>query len=271
MLHTLFEIAPFVIKLGQLCRQLARAVQVVRQQTLDADAHVVEPPGRVQTRADLKAEIGGNDRLDALAGHFKQCAHAGDAASAANAPESLMNQYPVIGVQRHQIRHRSHRHQVKQIRYRCLIRRAFSRRHEFTSKRCHRIKRYADAGECLAAEHVVLQIRIHDGGRRRKLVARQVMIGHQRIDVGCACRRHTRNARDAVVDGDDQLRSPCDRKLYDFRRQPVPKLEPIGNHVIDIGIPEPAQLANDQRRAGGTIGIKVADDQNAAAALAMRH
>ncbi len=50
---------------GSVARAAPRApravVEIVGQQALDADRHVVEPAGGVQTRPDLIAEIGGND------------------------------------------------------------------------------------------------------------------------------------------------------------------------------------------------------------------
>ena len=46
---------------------------------------------------------------------------------------------------------------------------------------------------------------------------------------------HAVDARDAVVDGDDQARRAARRELDDLRREAVAVLEPVRDQEIDVG------------------------------------
>ena len=58
LLHLQLELAAILVQLREARREQPRRFGVVRQQALNADRHVVEPAGRVQSRPDLIAEIG---------------------------------------------------------------------------------------------------------------------------------------------------------------------------------------------------------------------
>ena len=53
----LFELPPRAIKLIQRDGKTARLRQVVRQQTANADGHVIQTPGGIQTRTERKPKV----------------------------------------------------------------------------------------------------------------------------------------------------------------------------------------------------------------------
>ncbi len=108
-------------------------------------------------------------------------------------------------------------------------------------------------------------VRVDDDRGRGKLGAGQVMIGDQHVDAGRGRRAHAVDARDAVVDGDDQARRLARRHRDDLRREAVAELEAVGHQVMRVGAHR-AQAAHADRARGGAVGVVIADDDDPLAA-----
>ena len=89
-----------------------------------------------------------------------------------------------------------------------------------------------------------------------------MVIGDQRGDAERARPRHAFDARDAVVDRDEQIRFPLSSEIDQLGREPVAELEAIRHQVVDVGA-EDAQRAHADRARRGAVGIVVGDDQKA--------
>jgi hypothetical protein len=120
-----------------------------------------------------------------------------------------------------------------------------------------------------AAEGAVSEIGVDDDIRRRQHRTGQMMIGDQHVHAGRARSADTRLAADAVVHGDDQARRATQRQCDDLGRESIAELEPIRHQEIYRRKTPAAQGPHQQCRAGRTIGIEVADDQDQTPAIAV--
>ena len=90
------------------------------------------------------------------------------------------------------------------------------------------------------------------------------MVGDERGDAEALRARHTFDAPDAVVHGDEEVGLALRRELHQFRREPVAELEAVGHQVLDVAA-ERAQRANADGARGGAVGVVVGDDEQALA------
>ena len=77
--------------------------------------------------------------------------------------------------------------------------------------------------------------------------------------------RDARDIGDAAVDRNQHFGFPGVSRIDQCRRQAVAHREAIGNDVIQMLGTQSAQTAQQQRRAGGAVGIVVAGNADAAA------
>ena len=94
-----------------------------------------------------------------------------------------------------------------------------------------------------------------------------MMVGHQHANAEVVGLANARNAGHTVVDGNEQRRLSLRRDADDFLRQSIAVFEPVGNQVIDVGETESAQTANEQGRAGRTVHVVIANDNDALVAI----
>ncbi len=177
-----------------------------------------------------------------------------------------MHQHPVVTIKRHEIRDRTERRQVEQIRNGRRIRAQAARLH-FARERRHDVERDADAGERLAGKGFAGCVRIHDRIRGWQRLARQMVIGDERLDAERGRRRDAGVTRYAVVDGDDELRFLCSGEAHDLGRKAVAELKAVGHEKLDAPKAKTGKLPHDQRGARGAIRIEIADDDNPALSL----
>ena len=93
------------------------------------------------------------------------------------------------------------------------------------------------------------------------------MIGDEQGDAERFGGRGAREARDAVVDGHQQAGCSRRRQGHDFRSQAVAEAKSIGHQKIDMREFERTQGPHDQRTAGGTIRVEIADHEHPAVPL----
>ena len=260
-LHLRFDFAALDIELVEPRGQRQRFGIRVAEQATNTDRHVIETSGGVQARTDGKAEIRGREAGHIAPGDGQQRANARHRAAGANPPNALRHQHAVVGVERHQVGHRAERDQVEEIRHRRHGHRAA--RIELAPHRGHHVERHPHAGQRARGETAARHIGIDDDVGGGQLGTGQMMVGDQHLDAARARRGDARDARDAIVDRDDQRRRAQRREPDDLGREPVAELEAVRHEEIDVGESPGAQAAHDQRRAGGAVGVEIADHEDA--------
>ena len=76
-----------------------------------------------------------------------------------------------------------------------------------------------------------------------------------------------REARNAIVDRDQQPGGIVGGHTHDFRTQPVAELEAIRHEIVDVREPEFAQAAQHQCGAGCAVHVKIPDHSYAGLAF----
>jgi hypothetical protein len=100
-LHAGLDVLAVAVERIEPNRHGTRAGVAVRQQAFDAERHVFQASGRIQARPDDKAEIGRDDTPRRSAGDLQQRPYTRYAAPGADALQALLDEYPVIAVERH--------------------------------------------------------------------------------------------------------------------------------------------------------------------------
>lgn len=241
----------------------ARAALRVGQQAADADSHVFQTPGRVQARAGRKAEIGRLDMGQIAPGHLQQGAHAVAAASGAHTRQALVDQTPVVLVQRHQVGNRAQRDQVQplvQARFRTPLEPA--QLAQTAAQGQGGVEHHANASQRRRTESLAGQVGIDDGFGGRQFRPRQVMISDHHLHPAPPGSGYPGNRTDPLVNGHQHRRAG----RFDFfdqgRTETVAVAEAIGYQPAHLARAQAGQGAHRQRRTGGAISIKVTDHQD---------
>ena len=144
-------------------------------------------------------------RLDrgADARHFDQGADAGPQL-AAQSFHAVFDQDPVFAEQRHDIRHRSQRHEIEDILQlgRVAAQVVFP---AVFDESMRQFERHADAGKMIQIRQFRIDFRIENRQRRGRGVARFVVVRDDHIDPARLRFFHCRIAVDPAVDGDQHL------------------------------------------------------------------
>jgi hypothetical protein len=90
------------------------------------------------------------------------------------------------------------------------------------------------------------------------------------LDAELPCRRDARQARDTVVDRDDERGILLGRERHDLGREAVTEFETIRHQKIDVGKTPGPQTAHDERRTRRTVCIEITDDPYSSTAATMR-
>ncbi len=148
----------------------------------------------------------------------------------------LLDEDPVRLVEPHDVGDGAERDQVEQLgEVRLGARRERAVGAQSRARREQHVEHHAHARDVLARERAARLVRIDDDRGRRQRRARQVMVGDQHVDAARGRRRDAVDARDAVVDGDEQARLHLRGERDDLRRQAVAELEPVGHDEVDVG------------------------------------
>src|SRR5690349_116098 len=89
------------------------------------------------------------------------------------------------------------------------------------------------------------------------------MVGDQHLDAARPRSGNTGQARDAIVDSDDETGRTQRREADDLGRQSVSEFKAVGYEKIDAGKSPGTQTTDDERGARGAVGIEIADDEYA--------
>ena len=265
-LHFRLDITPLAIQFVQPLRQQQGRVRVVGEQAFDAQRHVLQPPGGIQPWAEGEAQIRRHQLLRAALGDADQRTDAGTALAPADARQALGDEDAVVVLQRHHVGHRAQRHQIQQAGQVGLIDAAFGEPARLAQPRAqgqHDVEDHPHAGRALGGEGIAGPVGIDDGVRRWQGLAGQVVVGDQHAHAQRPGRRHAVEAGDAVVHRDQQIGLARRSHGDDLRRQSVAVFEAVGHQIVHLRRPHGAQRPHPQRRAGGAVGIEIADDEDA--------
>lgn len=181
-LHLLLDGTPLPVEGIQLARQAPGLLGVVCQQAGNADAHVVEPAGGVETGPDHETQIGGTHLPVVPTGHVQQRQDARTGQPLANAPQPLLHEDPVVVIQWHHIGDGAQGHQVQQAAEIRLRGRQPPGLPQVTAQRGQDIEHHAHACGVFTQERAARLVWIDDGIRFGQRLAGQVVVGHQHPD-----------------------------------------------------------------------------------------
>ena len=259
--HRGLDLPALPVEAIELLRAVRGARLVVGEQAFDAEAHVGEPARRVEARPGDEAEV--------EARRFAWCAARGAqqlhdprlAVPGAQALQPLRHEVAVIRVERHHVGDGAERDEVGE-RTEIGLPLEGPSSPEFRAQGEHHVKHHADPRQRLGGKRAIHLIGVDDAGCVRQLGAGQVVVGDQRGDAEALRVRDALDARDAVVDGDQDVGLAVRGDVDQLGRQPVAQLEAVRHEIFDIGA-EPAQRAHAYRARGRSVGIVVGDDQQA--------
>src|SRR5215831_19616256 len=140
-------------------------------------------------------------------------------------------------------------------------------RTQLGAERAEHIENHPDTREILARESAAWLVRIDDPCGTRQRIAWKMMVGDEHVDTRRMCCGDSFDARDAVVDRDNEMGLSLRGERNDLRSQPVAELESVGNQKIDAGAHR-LQAADADRARGRSVGVVVGNDQYP---LAARH
>ena len=110
---------------------------------------------------------------------LQQSRQSGTAAACPDSFQSLVDQPPVVFIQRHQVGDGSQRNQIQpaiQPRLLALLEPAFLAQ---TGAQCHQgIEHHPDSGQRTGRERIIRKVRIDDGVGLRQRLSRQMVIGN---------------------------------------------------------------------------------------------
>ena len=110
-------------------------------------------------------------------------------------------------------------------------------------------------------------MRIHEREGRRGDLRDAVVVGHDHVDPVARGGRHLGDARRPRVDGEQEAAATLARRRDGLQREPV-ALVHAARHVGGDVQPQPAERRHEDREAGQAVGVEVADDEDALAAVA---
>ncbi len=89
------------------------------------------------------------------------------------------------------------------------------------------------------------------------------MVGHQDLEPGSLGRRDALDAGDAVIHGHQQIRLALQGHGNDLGRQAIAIFETVGYQIVHMRGAELTQTQHAHRTGGGTVGVEVADEEDA--------
>ena len=236
LLHLALDTLALTIQAIQLTGHLTGRGQVIAEQALNPQTHVIQPAGGIQPWPENKTQITTGQPLGTASGHVQQCRNPRTATASTNARQPLVHQNAVIGIQRHHIRHGTQGHQIKQLpQIRLGARGKIALFTQMCPKRQHDIENHPDPGNTLAGKVTARLIRIDDGIGHRQLLGGQMVIGHHHLQTGGLGRCNPLDTGNAVIHGNQYIRMVALGNGNNFRRQAVTEFKAIGHQVLDPG------------------------------------
>ena len=204
-LHRGLDLPPLAVETIELCCQRHGITLVRSEQAGDADRHIGQTPGCVQSGSDHETQVVRACPRGVSAGGGEQGAHARLHASRTNALQALADEDAVGAVELHDVGDCAQRDQVQEP---CEIGLGFPEETsvlpQLRAQRDEHVVHHAHAGEMPARERATGLVGIDDQIGCGQLQAGQVMIGDQHFDAARARRSHPLDAGDTIVERDVQ-------------------------------------------------------------------
>jgi hypothetical protein len=254
--HAALDVAPLAVDAVEHARQLFGAARVVGQQALDAQRHVGQPAGRVDARAQGKAEVEGGGHRRRAARGLEERGHARGHGAGADAAQALRHQAAVVGVELHHVGHGAERDQRQQrieLGLRGHVEHAAPA--QLGAQRQQHIEHHADAGDALALELAAGLVGVDQHVGHGQLGAGQVVVGDQHLQAARLGGGHAVDAGDAVVHGDQHVGAAVGHALGNGRREAVAVDHAVGHQVVTC-------LAPSRRRPRTPTAQAVAPSQS---------
>ena len=262
VLHGCLDVTPFPIQAIELRGQALRGCRVVGHEAGDADRHVREPAGGIDTRACDKAKVVGRCASRIAAARGEQRGYPRLHASGTDASQALLDQDAIDAIEPDDVGDGAQRHEIEQ---RGKVRLGAVHEPPEAAQRGaqgdQQIEHDADPSQMLAGIVAPWLIRVHDPCGVRQPIAGQMMVGDQHVDAPSTRGGNALDAGDAVVDGDDQGRLPLRREGDNFRRQAVAEFEPVWHQEVDQATHR-RQPAHADRACSCAVRVVVGDDQH---------
>ena len=262
LLHVGLDVAALAVQLVELACDVAGADRIVGGQAFDAQRHVRQPPGGIESRTGDKTQVIGARSTHVASGGIEQCGDAGMGAAGAHALQALLHQQAVVVIEADHIGDGAQRDQIQQgaeIGFGFFsVSPAMA---QLGAQRQHQVEHHADAGEALAREFAARLVGVDDAPGVGQGVAGQVVVGDQHFHAQAVCFGDAVDAGDAVVDGDQDVGFFLfGGEADDFRRQAVTVIKAVGYQIVHLSATA-AQRTQSDRAGSGAVGVIVGNDQ----------
>ena len=251
----LVERLPLDVEPLELARQPIGLALIVGEQEPKAVARVADPAGGVEPRPQDEAHLPGPDLPAFESAHPDQGPQPGPAAARRHEPESVPDQDAVLADQRHHVGDGGERDQVEQMVGKV------GRKAERGHQRLHQLEGDAGAAELGEAGAVVRALRIDDRDGRGKLRTRQVVVGDDHSNPGCAGRVDRLDRGDAAVTGQDQAGAASRAAATPGGTEVVAVAQAVRQEGRHVGARRP-QRPGEQRGGALAVHVVVAVDQD---------
>ena len=249
---------PLLIQRIETVSELLRLGDVLRQEQPGAEHGRRHAARGIEARRELEADLLGRDRGGIDTRDIHEGAQA-EILRLCHVREAETHDLAVFAEQRHDVGDRAERDEFEP-----LLPRLVAERQRKRVAKLEKLERNADAAEVLVRIHIIFAMRVHDGAGGRQCIARQMVVGHDDVELSLQA-RHVLDRRNATVNGNEQRR--CFRNLFERRTvEAIAFAEAVRD--VDVGIgAERTQAGAEQCRRRHAVDVVVAIDRDMLAAL----
>ncbi|MNY03083.1 hypothetical protein D3C86_1356840 [compost metagenome] len=238
----------------ELQGELARVVQGLGEEELEADLGMVHAAGGVDARPDPKADVARVDGGQAVdVGDLGQRLDAG-AGLGRDQVKAAPDERAVDAGQGGHVRDGADGDQVQEVRD------SVAGRGDLLEGRGEGVGD-ADPGEARHLGRAAAEARVDDGVGLGQHLGRGVVVGDDDLHAQGLGELDLLDRGDAVVHRDDQLEAPVGEVLEGVAVHAVAVFEAVGQEVLDV-VAGARQVAEEQRGAGDPVGVVVAVDDD---------
>ena len=274
--HLVFNEPPGLVEFIQMPGAGPGILNGRRQQAFDTQRHILQTPRCIQPWTNTKGQVPGHQAAGVCTRLLQQCGDTRAAAPGTNTANAFTDQNAVVLVQHYHISNGAKGHQVKIISKvgGCSNGRVKPvKGPQGLTDGSQQIKGNTTTRQGLAGKLATRLVRIDNNIRGGQNITRQMVVCDQHLNTQGFGEGNTLKTGDAVIHGNNQVRAGVTQGLRrgvdtrrqqdNFRRQAVAVFEAVGHQVIHLQRTHGPQAQHHQGGAGGTIGIKVTDHQNA--------
>ena len=227
--HLLVYVLPLFVVFVDVFRLVERHAEVLLHKQVHTLPSVLHPARSIDARADLEYDVAHRERPsvesadvdDSLQSHVWVLVELF---------QSVVCQYPVLSRHGHDVCRNAHRTEVEQ-RYEPCKRNAV-----VLGESLHELESHSASAQMLEGVFVVGPLWVEDGGSRRHLVVRHMMVADDEVDADALGVLYFSYRLDSAVENDNQAYS-CLPGVFDaLAAHPISLVVAVGNVVVDIGV-----------------------------------